>query len=1023
MRKSFVTLLSLVLFLGVILSVGCGGGGGGGGSSPVAIVSDGSLADLKGQVTYQGNAVPNATVCLIKATGEEPELSRRASILSQSEPDFSILTADGNGYRTTSDAKGYYSFTQVPVGTYTVQALISNSIQVSRSVVLGAISDLDLALKPTGSISGKIVMNGSPVQAMVFLQGTSYIGITDLTGSFKILNVPVEATPYTLIPVVPYSYMPSSIRSPIQGNVVSGSAPASGIKASVPYGTYAFKNSPVQVTPVAGTNTDLGDLELITARGTIEGVARLPGATDHSGISVSASGGSTSTDADGKYVIHNIYFGQQTITFSKYYNSENYGTSTTVLVDSIATKTVSTVTLEPESATSAKVDVGLAGLTGTYGDGYVYYYLYNQEDTVNYEEYGSSYSEATSTYTLDPGTYYVRIVPGYNYTLLNPAAGSTDLLASITVAAGGNASFVARLQYNKATLSGTVSNIHANFPVSNAYLYPSGTSAYLSGGSYSFTGITPGVHSLVISAPGYQVSSTAVTLAAGANTKNVALTQIFPTVSGVSYSNPTVTVTGTRFVVSTASVYIAPLYGSSYPYTPATRTATQMTYDVSGFDPGAYTVTARGYDYAVATLSVNVYKQFTLYPAVSQGEVGTDHFTMNWSSIAGATGYNVYQDGNLITSTTDLTYTFTGLTPNTTYAFHVEATGNGINPIAAPPFNVTTYRVFDEPVVYDSGRSIGTPVKSFMYNGYLYAIGDNGSSYILIRYDMNNPDAMADTPAVLTPPSAGASITDLCVNSTGVYIGWKALSPSTMVYIERYNTDILGGVLNTYSASFTSAPQGIKVKGNNDTGVPGAVLQAFSWDISGVASLTYLTDALVPVATSSKTVPTDTSAIEWTSFTGSDGSSNIAMAVDSYSSNYCAVFDPSLSTIITSADTTPRDLIASPKLNGGFAWAGSNGVRYMNPPNYFGTGIIDNGSQVALDASDQIYTISENTDTLMRYNSNGNPAGSISFPAGYLTYLGTRLIHYDSAKDQIVVLTKAGTGGTNLGVMIFGTMD
>ncbi|MBP7635652.1 carboxypeptidase regulatory-like domain-containing protein, partial [Candidatus Ozemobacteraceae bacterium] len=309
MRKSFVTLLSLALFLGVLLTVGCGGGGGGG-SSPVAPIADGSLADLNGRVTYNGNAVPKATVYLMKTTADETELSRRASILGASEPDFSVLTADGNGYQTTSDANGYYSFTQVPVGTYTVQALISPSIQVSQPVILGAISSLDLALKPTGSISGKITLNGSPIQGIVYLDGTSYMSMAGLDGSFKILNVPVEATPYTLVPAVLSSYYPASVRTPSSApnaDQLSNSAQPNpspiqaSVRGSYGGGSYTFKNAPVQVTPVAGTNTDLGTLELVAAMGTLTGVAQIQGATEHGEIYVWTDGDSAYTEPDGSY--------------------------------------------------------------------------------------------------------------------------------------------------------------------------------------------------------------------------------------------------------------------------------------------------------------------------------------------------------------------------------------------------------------------------------------------------------------------------------------------------------------------------------------------------------------------------------------------------------------------------------------------------------------------------------------------------------------------------------------------------
>jgi chitodextrinase len=48
--------------------------------------------------------------------------------------------------------------------------------------------------------------------------------------------------------------------------------------------------------------------------------------------------------------------------------------------------------------------------------------------------------------------------------------------------------------------------------------------------------------------------------------------------------------------------------------------------------------------------------------------------TLNWDTVAGATGYNVYQDGVVIASPVTNTYNVTGLTTATEYDFFVTAT-------------------------------------------------------------------------------------------------------------------------------------------------------------------------------------------------------------------------------------------------------------------------------------------------------------------------------------------------------------
>lgn len=1036
MRKSFVSLLSLVLLLGVILSVGCGGGGGG--TSPVAATSDGSLADLTGRVTYNGNAVPKAAVYLMKATGEETELSRRASVMAQAEPDFSILTADGNGYQTTSDANGYYSFTQVPVGTYTVQALISPSIQVSQPVVLGAISNLDLALKPTGSISGTLTLDGSPIQAMVFLQGTSYIGITDLSGSFKILNVPVETTPYTLIPVVPSTSYPASVRASLSGAGSANKAPASqqplaspvqGSILASPYGSvYTFKDSPIQVTPVAGTNTDLGTLELMIAMGTLTGIAQIEGATMHSGIYVSTSGSSAYTDSEGKYTLENVYFGLRTVSFSKYYGSENYTASKDVLVDSVATKTVDTVTLQPESATTAQVDVSLAGLTGA--GGYVYYYVYNQDNPDSYLYYGYNSNPATSSYNLDPGTYYVRITPGSDYTLLNPAAGSTDLLASITVAAGGNASFVARLQYNKADLSGTVSGIDANYPVSYAYLNPGGYSAYISGGSFSFTGITPGAYTLSISSPGYTTYSSAITLAAGANSRSATLTPIFPTVSGVTPGS-TITITGTRFDVSTASVYIAPQGGSYSSYTAATRTATQMTYNVSSFAPGAYTVKARGADGAISTNSGTFSNTFSAGPSLtsSAAQIGTSTYNVVWNTLTGATGYVVSQTGGpSYTVGVVNSQLFTGLQPNSNYTFTIYALGNGISNSPVSSISITTKTVFATPVAYDSGISLTSLKQSCMNNGFLYVLDEVSFEYTykLIRFDLRNPTSAGATTTYtistsLTTPSC------IFANDSYVYVGWRS---GTQISLTQYSASTLAPTGNTFTSNFSASAGGIKLVADPNSA---SQLIACTWGSSGtnVASVTWLNSTTLAAGSPAQQPMNLTGTItgfEWVKFTGSDSTPYIVMLYNTSEApnqGTFVVYDATLTTKFESGSTSGSafDLTAAPTT--GYVWS-DYGIHYRNPPAPYGTNITYQG-QAVTDGSGRYYIYQNSSgsmNSIIRYNAaEGRVTGSPEFFGGYTASFGNRMVHYDAANTQVVVLKPKDPTNSNLMALTFSTRD
>ncbi|GEM_PF-6121457 len=524
--------------------------------------------------------------------------------------------------------------------------------------------------------------------------------------------------------------------------------------------------------------------------------------------------------------------------------------------------------------------------------------------------------------------------------------------------------------------------------------------------------ITPGVYTLSVSAPGYSAFSTSITLAAGNNTRNITLTPTFPTVSLVNYAAPTVTVTGTR--LGTAYLYIAPQGGSYNTYTPTTQSANQLTLDVTAFNPGAYTVKAYGADGAVSAGSGSFSKPFTTGPATTTGTIGMTSYTMNWNYLLGATQYLVYMNGTYVTSTTSNSYTFTGLTPNTAYTFGVEAVGNGISNSPRTNVTVTTRRVFTAPVVYDSTRSIGTLEKSFVYNGYLYAIGSTSGVYSIVRYMLANPATPADPPVALQDPvmPGYSTVRDLYVDSSGVYVGW---TESLSVYLQKYNLTPTTPV-NTYSASFAMAAFGIKLKANNNTGVT-AALQAVSWNSVGVASLTYFNTTpttLVAVATVAITLPVTPTAMEWTSYTSSGNSPRTALMISDGAGGYIVDSNPALTASTTSYFSgSAYDLAVSPNL--GYAWGDSGDfgtVHYVTDSITLVPGYL----QTAFDANNRLYTINNNPYSIARYSAVGNREDGIALPNLESPAFGKRVIHYDAVNNQVVVIAPANS---NLGVMIF----
>ena len=117
---------------------------------------------------------------------------------------YSIGTSDSDsrsiaGYQYC-DKDGNFSFKNLEIGVYTVyaQSEFSKKRAVKTDVIVKETGTtvLDtMQLVATGSISGTITLDNSTDKNdgfIVFISGTSYYGITDKSGNFKIENVPAQ---------------------------------------------------------------------------------------------------------------------------------------------------------------------------------------------------------------------------------------------------------------------------------------------------------------------------------------------------------------------------------------------------------------------------------------------------------------------------------------------------------------------------------------------------------------------------------------------------------------------------------------------------------------------------------------------------------------------------------------------------------------------------------------------------------------------------------------------------------------
>lgn len=201
--RNRLSLLVLAVIVSTLALIGCGGGGGG--ANPVAPVAQtGDTANLMGQVSMSGQPLANAQVYLYKAdkahtAGIANIASIRAAIMPQEQ------VADGS-YTTTSDLEGNYSFTNIPVGEYSLIAVKDEAHQFAQTGIMlstrAQTTTVNAQLTPTGKISGTVQVTRDGVTqnvgaAFVYVSGTSYVALTDSNGNFTLNNVPSNPSPAT----------------------------------------------------------------------------------------------------------------------------------------------------------------------------------------------------------------------------------------------------------------------------------------------------------------------------------------------------------------------------------------------------------------------------------------------------------------------------------------------------------------------------------------------------------------------------------------------------------------------------------------------------------------------------------------------------------------------------------------------------------------------------------------------------------------------------------------------------------
>jgi hypothetical protein len=372
------------------------------------------------------------------------------------------------GATTLTNSSGAYSLLKAPLGTYDLTTSASGYSDQTQSVTVkpAATTTRGFNVAPlAGSVSGTVTDSGtgSPLAGAT----VSYPGgqvTTDSAGAFSLASVTEGAYDVTAA---------ASGHASQTVNVVVGPGQAS---------TQNFSLVAVGAGTVSGQVVDA-----VTA-------------SPVAGATVSYTGGRTTTDSGGLYILTNLPDGNTTVTASR----TGYTSQSGVVGITAGSPTQQDFALAPMPGSISGVITDsangrvVAGATVTFSGG---------------------------TTTSDPsGVYSFTGVTEASYTVSASATGYNSGSQSVSVGPGGNATANFALLPLPGTVSGTVVDVTST-PISPAIVsYPGGSATTDSSGRYSFASVQEGTYTFTVSAAGYSPQAQTVTVGpGGAVSLNVSL--------------------------------------------------------------------------------------------------------------------------------------------------------------------------------------------------------------------------------------------------------------------------------------------------------------------------------------------------------------------------------------------------------------------------------------------------------------------------------------------------------------------
>jgi hypothetical protein len=261
--------------------------------------------------TLSVSVPPNASGKDFQASSQ-PTYSISGRIVDTSgDPVANVTITDGAGRTTSSDANGNYTLSGIPAGVYTITPAKSgytfNPMTITGSVPPNAIDRNFTALPAaTYTVSGRVVdSNGDPIADVIIRDANGRTAQTDSNGNYMLHGIPKGN----------YSLTASKAGYVFSPNPLNGSVPPNATKQNFTGMIGVPTPMPPTTTPSPGpTPTGSPQPSGYVISGTVKDSSNNP----ISGVTISdGQGRTTTTDANGNYILSGYVSGSFNITPSK----------------------------------------------------------------------------------------------------------------------------------------------------------------------------------------------------------------------------------------------------------------------------------------------------------------------------------------------------------------------------------------------------------------------------------------------------------------------------------------------------------------------------------------------------------------------------------------------------------------------------------------------------------------------------------------------------------------------------------